>query len=841
MSLNGSPKWMYNAGSNFYPYLINQSLRFNSADSAYLSRTPSSASNRKTFTLSCWVKRGNVGEQTILDAYSNDQNRTRLMIDAGNRFQVFTRLSNSDHSLICNAISRDNSAWYNVVYSIDTTQSTASDRVKIYINGESQTFTGSSFPDQNEDMFINSNVGHSIGSANDSGGRETFFDGYLAEMHLVDGSALTASSFGETKENIWIAKEYTGSHGTNGFYLKYVAGAEGTDSSGNGNNFTHTPGNTSRNRPVQDSPTNNFCLIPYSNNSSLLVKEHQGMRLNTSRTGYWDGAYGNFAVKSGKWYYEVQMNETAGDNFRTVPGWQNAPEERPKVYNRLGTSGDPFGTSSSDDLGNSGHYAFPPWNATFFGNGGYTGTKSAASKGDVLNVAVDFDNNKIYFGLNGTYLANDGGTDGDPANGTNESLSGLLDNGKFYSPSVSLRNDSSAGSNSVRFNFGHDRSFGANLSLGTAYADENGFGEFRYSVPSGFLALCSQNLPAPAVDPNNEANPTDFFNTLLYTGDGADDRSISGVGFQPNFTWIKQRSATRGHLLVDSVRGATQRIRSNNSIAEDTFADGVQAFESDGFQVGTNNTVNVSSGTYVAWNWLAGGSASSNSNGSITSSVSANTDAGFSIVSYTGNGGSSATVGHGLTTAPDVIWLKNRSAGEGWVSFYDTPTMGPTKFVTFNSTGAAATSSGEWNNTAPTNTVFTIGNQGRVNTNTHNYIAYCFHNVDGYSRVGSYEGNSNADGPTINCGFRPAFIIFKNSEFAELWVIFDNKRDVGNLVDLPLYPNLTNSESAASSRGVDFLSSGFKIRGTDTSVNRTGDSHLYVAFADQPFKYANGK
>ena len=193
------------------------------------------------------------------------------------------------------------------------------------------------------------------------------------------------------------------------------------------------------------------------------------------------------------------MNVGSGDNFRSIPGWKQAPEEELIVFNRLGTTSDPLGTSSNG-FGNKGHYAYLPWATQFVGNGGYTGTKATASNGDILNVAVDFDNNKIYFGLNGTYAANDGGTDGDPANGTNESLSGLLDNGKFYSPSVLLRSDGTSGSNSVRFNFGSDRSFGANLSLGTAYADENGFGEFRYSVPSGFLALCSENLPAPAVD-----------------------------------------------------------------------------------------------------------------------------------------------------------------------------------------------------------------------------------------------------------------------------------------------------------------------------------------------------
>ena len=847
MSLNGSPKWMYNAGADFYPYLINQSLRLNSADSSYLSRTPSSSGNRRTFTFSCWMKRGTVNEtaeRALLSAGSNNSNHTNFGLGTNTdtlQFQHRPGDASGGHLFYRSTTKySDPSAWYHIVLAIDTTQASASNRIKVYVNGtQDTTFVLQSGKDeiqQNEEFDINeANHLQAVGARKITN-IDSYWDGYLAEVHLIDGTSYGPETFGETKENIWIPKEYTGSYGTNGFYLKFVAGAEGTDSSGNGNNFTHTPGNTSRNRPVQDSPTNNFCLIPTNNNPSLLVKEHQGMRLNTSRTGYWDGAYGNFAVKSGKWYYEVQMNETAGDNFRTVPGWQNAPEERSKVYNRLGTSGDPFGTSSSDDLGNSGHYAFPPWNATFFGNGGYTGTKSAASKGDVLNVAVDFDNNKIYFGLNGTYLANDGGTDGDPANGTNESLSGLLNNGKFYSPSVCLRNDSSAGSNTVRFNFGHDRSFGANLSLGTAYADENGFGEFRYSVPSGFLALCSQNLPDPAVDPNGGANPTDFFNTVLYTGNGSDGRSVTGVGFDPDFVWLKSRNLSTSHLLTDRVRGAPATLFSEDDYAESNSNGGgfINSFVSDGFTVTSggsgDDAVNDSGDTYVAWNWLAGGSAVTNNDGSVTSSVSANTKAGFSIVTHD-NGSGTRTVGHGLGVVPELIIEKKRDATGDWLTQF-TAFDGTNDYMRLNTTVAKA----DGVTAVPTTTVYSPNVGGGADC-----LAYCFHSVDGYSKIGIYEGNANADGPVINCGFRPAFILFKNIEFAELWVIFDNKRDVGNLVDRPLYPNLVNTESVTSTRSVDFLSTGFKIRGTDTSVNRTGNAHLYLALADQPFKYANGK
>ena len=845
MSLNGSPKWMYNAGAEFYDYTIDQSLRFNAADSPRLLDTsvPSSG-NRRKFTFSFWVKLSTTNRlYDVCIGAGGSGSYPSAIIGFHNQRLTYKDYRHPSYTSEVNSTQkfRDNSSWYHVVVAVDTTQATASNRVKMYVNGNQITaFDTASYPSQNYDTLFQDGTSGNEPLIGFAPGFD-YMDGYLAEVHNVDNAQLSPTDFGELKEGIWIPKEYTGSYGTTGYYFKFVAGAEGTDSSGNGHDMVHTPGNTSRNRPTQDTPTNNFCLIPYSNNPTLLAKEHQGMRLNTSRTGYWDGAYGNFAVKSGKWYYEVQMNETAGDNFRSIPGWKQAPEEANLVFNRLGTSGDPIGASA---LGNTGHYAYLPWATQFAGNGGYTGTKAAASKGDVLNVAVDFDNNKIWFGLNGTYAANDGGTDGDPANGTNESLSGLLNNGKFYSPSVLLRNDSSAGSNSVRFNFGHDRSFGANLSLGTSYADQNGFGEFRYAVPSGFLALCSQNLPNPATvaDPLKDEQPLDYFVTTLYTGTNSTNEK--NIGFAPDLLWFKHRNGGSDHVIYDSIRGANSGLVPNNANGQNTSANSSQdlmSFDNDCFTVGVGSqfgSVNSSGHTIAAWAWKGGGTASSNSNGSITSSVSANTDAGFSVVSYTGNGGSSATVGHGLTQAPDCIWLKHRTTGEGWVSFWNTPDMGPTKFLGFNSTGAASTSSGEWNNTAPTNTVFTIGNQGRVNTNNNTYIAYCFHNVDGYCKVGEYRGNANADGPTINCGFRPAWILIRRTASGSDWCIYDSKR-LGYNVDNNLQRIAAGSEQTDDD--IDIYSTGFKLRRSSTNFNGSGNAHVYIAFAEQPFKYATAR
>ena len=843
--LNGSPTWMYSAGSNFYPHEINQSLRFNAADTPRLTKTwGQAATDDGTWTISMWVKRGSSSTWNTL--YAEESQAWTTAAFYNDTLYVQINEGGAARYIQTNRLFRDYTSWYHIVVSFDKDNSTAAYRLRLYINGTEET---SFSADQRSSISSSANSNwNTNGKACAIGARSATnnslnFDGYIAEFHNIDGQQLTPSAFGETKEGIWIPKEYTGTYGNNGFYLKYVASAEGTDSSGNSNNWTWAPGNTSRNRPTPDTPTNNFCLVPYTNNQSLLAKEHQGMRLNTTRTGYWDGAYGSFSVKSGKWYYEVQMNETAGDNFRSIPGWKQEPEATNLVFNRLGTSGDPIGNSA---MHTTGHYAYLPWTTQFAGNGGYTGTKAAASKGDVLNVAVDFDNNKIYFGLNGTYAANDGGTDGDPANGTNESLSGLLNNGKFYSPSVLLRNDSNAGSNSVRFNFGHDRSFGANLSLGTAYADENGFGEFRYAVPSGFLALCSQNLPDPEIDPNDEENPSDYFKTTLYTGTNSTNEQ--NIGFAPDFLWFKHRNGSSDHVVYDSIRGANAGLVPHLGNTENTSANSSQdlmSFDSDGFTVGVGSqfgSVNSPGHTIVNWAWKGGGTAVTNNDGTLTSQVSASTDSGFSVVTYSGSN-SAGSFGHGLNQAPDLILIKQRNVGNPFVVGADVSGWTwSSDFLLLNSSGAKATNGGTTIFTsAPTSTVVNIGGGSYTSTSGANLIAYCFHNVEGYQKVGIYYGNANSDGPMIQCGFRPAFVLIKNQNASADYRINDTARQPTN--DGGGHLLLANNSSAevTSEYDIDFLSTGFKLRSSDLYENGSGNALLYIAIAEQPFKYANAK
>jgi hypothetical protein len=331
--------------------------------------------------------------------------------------------------------------------------------------------------------------------------------------------------------------------------------------------------------------------------------------------------------------------------------------------------------------------------------------------------------------------------------------------------------------------------------------------------------------------------PSEHFNTVLWTGDGGSNRAVTGVNFEPNFVWIKSRSITGYGLLFDAVRGANKKLYSSLTNAEFSDTDALLSFEADGFNVGDDNGTNQNSATYVAWNWKANGSGSSNTDGSITSTVSANTDAGFSIVSYTGTA-SNATVGHGLSKAPEMVIAKNRSDGSYWIVGTDDLTSW-SRYIPLNLTNAETNAPTQFNSTAPTSTVFSIGTNADVNGSGHNIIAYCFHSVDGYSKVGSYTGNSNADGTFVYTGFKPAYVMRKRSDSTGHWFLNDNKREGynGSGSNDVLYPNGSYAEGDADR--IDLLSNGFKVRTTDGDVN-TG-TIIYIAFASVPFKFSNAR
>ena len=335
--------------------------------------------------------------------------------------------------------------------------------------------------------------------------------------------------------------------------------------------------------------------------------------------------------------------------------------------------------------------------------------------------------------------------------------------------------------------------------------------------------------------------PSDYFNTKLYTGNGtaigSGGNAITGVGFQPDFVWIKARNQAYNHHVYDVIRGVQQRLITNGTFAEATLSESLESFDSDGFTLGNQTAHNESGTTYASWNWLAGGTASSNTDGSITSSVSANTTAGFSIVSYTGTG-ANATVGHGLGAKPSMIIIKCRNNAQNWRTYHTGVADNGSSTLALDNTAAAYASSTYFQDTAPTTSVFSIGTSGDTNRSSSPMIAYCFAEKKGFSKFGTYTGNGSTDGTFVYTGFKPAFVIVKRSSNTDPWYMTDNKRDPFNVTSKLLLANASDTEYTART-DFDFLSNGFKNRASFTGSNASGDTYIYMAFAENPLVGTN--
>jgi hypothetical protein len=334
--------------------------------------------------------------------------------------------------------------------------------------------------------------------------------------------------------------------------------------------------------------------------------------------------------------------------------------------------------------------------------------------------------------------------------------------------------------------------------------------------------------------------PKDYFNTVTYAGNSSSTQALTGVGFQPDWVWIKQRNLAYSHVLFDAVRGVGKNLQSNGTTAEETnnSVGYLSAFDSDGFTVsqGSSSGDRVNGAyNYVGWNWKANGAGSSNTDGSITSTVSANTTSGFSIVTYTGTG-SNATIGHGLNSAPSVVICKQLNATQQWINYHKA--IGATKYLHLNASDASATSSTVWNDTDPTSSVFSVGTAVNCNGSGNTYVAYCFAEKKGFSKFGSYTGNGNADGAFIYTGFKPAFIMIKRTDSSASWVMFDSKRLGYNVANYQLYAN--SNTSYGNNVLLDITSQGFKCRANHLDVNGSGATYIYMAFAEAPLVSSNG-
>ena len=470
-------------------------------------------------------------------------------------------------------------------------------------------------------------------------------------------------------------------------------------------------------------------------------------------------------------------------------------------------------------------------------SGNVGGTVSA---GNILMFAYDPATYKWWVGVNGTWR-----NSGDPANGSGEVFTGSAT--MFETMDITWGGwVGDVNGLDTTWNFGQDSTFGGVETAG-GNADDNGFGDFKYSPPTGFLALCTGNMSvSDDIDPaqTDDDYPGKQFNAITWTGNRTSNstvNNITGVGFQPDLVWLKILNNTYDHRLVDSSRGVTEAIRSNKTTAEQTEANGLYQFGSDGFSVKGDNNYNSNGDPFIGYCWRAnGGTTASNSDGDITSTVQANTNAGFSIVTYTGDntdhrgvGYGSANIGHGLDSAPEFIITKRRDGTGGWYTLHASAGIG---YLSLESSGTFQSGAVPFGPALPTTTTF--GGYSANNNSSHTYVCYCWHSVEGYSKFGSFEGNANADGPFIYTGFRPRLLFIKNIDSSSAWGVYDGERPGFNDCDLGAWNETTGYNNNIGSYPCDILSNGFKLRTSNSTVN-SSHTWVYGAWGDVPFKYNN--
>jgi hypothetical protein len=683
----------------------------------------------------------------------------------------------------------------------DTANATAASRNLIYVNGAAATVTTSANGNWPINTTTNLNASgqtHRIGLY---GGGGNALDGLLSEVHFIDGQALTPSSFGETNsDGVWVPKAYTGTYGTNGFHLDFkdaalTAGSNaglGKDVSGNGNywttnNISVTAGVTYDS--FTDTPTNNYATFNGIDKTQGTPTYSEANLKAVPGAATWNWSVSSIPFNSEGVYAEFTCVGAASGANNSV-----GVSAYPKVPGNalLGAAGDGFGLLDGGQQ---------------YSNGTTVRTTSSYTTNTVISVAVK--NYRLWWAINGVWQAGSGGT-GDPAADTFPSF--VLNS--LYQYVFACSSYQTAGGVGFYANFGQR--------------------PFTYTPPTGFKALCTSNLPAVAIP-----NPRKHFDVVTHSGVLNTNVSVT-TAFAPDLSWTKKRNGAENHVIYDRVRGESAGALITNSTAAEDSTDRLN-FNSDGMTYLQNlGAVNESGFTYVDWLFKAGGAGVSNTSGTITSTVSANTTAGFSIVSYMGNGSASATVGHGLPTTPRLVICKPRASGSWHIRHADLTAGRNILFTTAAQVDVSTLGGGGLG--APTATTITFSNgtvnANNVNENLINFVAYCFAEIPGYSKFGSYTGNGSADGPFVFCGFRPRFIMLKaTTAIAGNWVIHDTARDAYNVTDDILYPNLSNAEVTIA---IDVTANGFKIRNNTTNENNTGsDTYIFAAFAEHPFGGSN--
>ena len=826
--------------TGFYSGATSRSLRM---QDARLTRTPSSTGNPKKWTFSAWLKRTNLGQSYIFGGSplaSGYDGIAAIYFNGSDQLHTYYDTSGSNpYGAVDDGsrLYRDLGSWYHLCWAVDAENTIH----KIWINNNLVSTNTGRYPpnftyglnNSGDEMVIGDGSWDSYGSPN--------FNGYMAEINYLDGQYLEPDSFAETKNGVWIPlKNPSLTYGTNGFRLQFLATGTsadssgiGADTSGQGNHFALT--SLAAGDVVLDNPENNFATLNLLDKSGGTFTEGN-LRYDTSS---WDMATGTVLLPSGKWYYEVRVDAyNASANAFSVGIIQT---------NKIRGSGNSYYWSHSSWSTSSQGYLY---GVNVNGTTEYKISAGSATslsshpdivQGSVIGIFIDLesDTTSIKYNI-------DGGT-------PFELFTSMQDVDYTIGVSDYLAQ--------LTFNFGQDSTFVGQETAG-GNTDGNGKGDFHTALPSGhtdYLAICSANLPDPTIGPQTSTQADDHFNTFLYTGTNATNRNIATNTFTPDWVWLKSRSQADNHVVVDVLRKNGSNFpnmhpNTTDAEANDThpkiITNGIQVSEG----LYDNNNVN-----FVAWTWKAGGDpddvtgnfikdgvAFTPTQGTIdTTKMSVNTTSGFSIVTYTANNNTKGTVTHGLNSAPNLVIIKNRDTSPNgqWVIGQDQ--NGFTGQLYFNNGGPFGSNSGSFDNTAPTNAVVTVNTDNTVNEGTDGFVMYSFHNVEGFSKIGSYIGNDSTDGTFVHTGFRVAFLMLVRTSDSGSFQLLDNKRNTFNPTDIYLYVPGSGTENDGSTLSpainVDFLSNGFKLRTTESVYNSNGGTFLYMAFATQPFKFSNAR
>ena len=798
--------------------VIENSLRVNLTDSSYLIRTPSSAGNRRTFTISLWVKRSSMLGSAVFGAYISNSDRATLRFTSGDVIEF----QSAGASVKTDASFRDTNSWYHIVCAIDTTQGNQSDRGKIYVNGVQQTLQSNNLS-QNVETSVNNNSVQTFGTrwiGSYNGG----FDGYLAEINLIDGFQLDPTYFGYTEfqTGIWRPKAYVGSYGTNGVRLDFsdnsatTAVTLGKDRSGQGNDYTPTNLSVSAgvgNDSFLESPTTKKEFPTFNSNlqTSSSTEYRQGNLAFYTSGSSTVQTRANMSRNSGKWYAEFTLTTYT---FRSGS------------YPYIGVA--QVENFSNTYAGNNG--TAYNGNGHIYRNGSQLETGHPTyTQGDVISVAINLDSSppQVWWAKNGSYIRS-----GNPSTLT---------------AGVNIEPASTSGT----------YTFSASLYANPGQWDAN-FGQrpFVHSVPTGFKTLNTDNF---SIHTPSIIRPQEHFDVITYSGNGSSPRAIGGLQFQPDFVWLKNRNSTNWHRWQDSVNGANNTLYSNstNPQAPNESNGHLDAFTEDGFIVddASGEAVNGGSNTFVAWCWKGGGDSNTfNVDGTGYASASAagitegnlaitgasiNRKAGFSIVTFNANNNASATIGHGLNSKPKFVIVKDTANSDDWQCKFIDDNM----YVPLNDNNAGSTSYGNY---TATDTLINLGYTWNNGSGKH--VAYSWTNIPGYSKIGKYKALTSTDGAYVDLGFRPAFILIRptnnfggSDQNYSTWGLWDSTRSATNPVTYAgmLTANKNHAEQVRGNGAdngalvaFDILGTGFKVRNSAYEVGYSGD-YYYMAFAEQ--------